>query len=237
MTLWHDELISQMSALTTEKDLFERLKTEARNIGFEHCAYGLRLPIQLANPKTVMFSTYPDTWQARYASENYLDIDPTVRHCTTSLIPLVWTNDLFRQAPNFWEEARSHGLQYGWTQSSVDIQGIRGMLTLSRANEPLCEAELQDKWHQMVWLTQVVHQCMSRLVVSRTLPTASAKLSSREKEVLRWTAEGKTSGEISTIMNIAERTVNFHIANAIEKLNCANKTAASVRAALLGLLN
>lgn len=47
---------------------------------------------------------------------------------------------------------------------------------------------------------------------------------------------GKTAGEIATIINITERTVNFHISNAMEKLNCINKTAATVKAALLGLL-
>ncbi len=51
-----------------------------------------------------------------------------------------------------------------------------------------------------------------------------------------WTAEVKTSGEIAEILKISERTVNFHINNAIAKLDTPNKTAAAVRAALLGLL-
>ena len=88
----------------------------------------------------------------------------------------------------------------------------------------------------MVWLTQVVHQCMSTLIAANMLPDAMIQLSSREKDVLRWTADGKTAGEIATIINITERTVNFHISNAMEKLNCINKTAATVKAALLGLL-
>jgi LuxR family quorum-sensing system transcriptional regulator SolR len=54
--------------------------------------------------------------------------------------------------------------------------------------------------------------------------------------VLRWTADGKTSGEISSILNIAGRTVNFHINNAISKLNAANKTAVAVKAAMLRFL-
>jgi LuxR family quorum-sensing system transcriptional regulator SolR len=36
-------------------------------------------------------------------------------------------------------------------------------------------------------------------------------------------------------MHITERTANFHIANCIKKLNATNKTAAAVKAALLGL--
>jgi len=54
--------------------------------------------------------------------------------------------------------------------------------------------------------------------------------------VLRWTADGKTSSEISCILNIAERTVNFHINNVVAKLNAANKTSAAIKAAMLGLL-
>ncbi|TAK90835.1 MAG: LuxR family transcriptional regulator, partial [Aquabacterium sp.] len=69
-----------------------------------------------------------------------------------------------------------------------------------------------------------------------TQPEGAVTLSGRERSILQWTAEGKTSGEISDIMGIAERTVNFHITNVMTKLNCANKTAATVRAALLGLL-
>jgi LuxR family transcriptional regulator, quorum-sensing system regulator SolR len=54
--------------------------------------------------------------------------------------------------------------------------------------------------------------------------------------MLLWTAEGKTSSEAATILSLSERTVNFHINNAIMKLRAANKTQAVVKAALLGLL-
>jgi LuxR family transcriptional regulator len=74
------------------------------------------------------------------------------------------------------------------------------------------------------------------LKVSQVMPEVSVKLSSREKEVLQWTAVGKTSGEISSILNITERTVNFHINNTINKLNVTNKTAAAIKAAILGFL-
>lgn len=184
-----------------------------------------------------MQNNYPDDWQRRYANENYLQIDPTVRHGMTSLIPLVWTDKVFQETLGFWEDARSHGLRHGWAQSSMDPSGIQGMLTLARSGEPLSKQELQEHGYQMVWLTQVTHLCMSNLVSARLLPERDIKLSNREITVLRWTAEGKTSGDISHILSISERTVNFHIANAMEKLNCANKTSATVRAAILGFLS
>lgn len=36
------------------------------------------------------------------------------------------------------------------------------------------------------------------------------RFSKREKEILKWTAEGKTSSEIAIILSISENTVNFH---------------------------
>lgn len=49
-------------------------------------------------------------------------------------------------------------------------------------------------------------------------------------------ADGKTSGEAATILALSERTVNFHVSNAMTKLGAVNKTAAVVKAAVLGLL-
>lgn len=236
MRLWQDEMLERMQKALTEQQLFEVIKAEAQRIGFTHCAYGLRLPLRFTEPKTVMLNTYPEEWQQRYVSEGYLAIDPTVQHASKSLLPLVWTEDVFSKTQEFWEDARAHGLQYGWAQSCVDMQGIRGMLTLARHAEQLSEEELKENGYQMVWLTQVAHQCMCNLISARLLPETAISLSMREKDVLRWTAEGKTSGEIADIINITERTVNFHIARSMEKLNCVNKTAATVKAALLGLL-
>jgi len=68
------------------------------------------------------------------------------------------------------------------------------------------------------------------------LPTGSRLRGLREKEVLRWTAEGKTAYEIGQILQVSERTVNFHINNVVNKLGASNKTQAAVKAATLGML-
>ena len=64
---------------------------------------------------------------------------------------------------------------------------------------------------------------------------ADEELSGREKEMLRWVAEGLTDRQIAERTGITERTVNFHLNNAMGKLKVGNRTAA-VRAVALGLL-
>ena len=88
----------------------------------------------------------------------------------------------------------------------------------------------------MYWMAQLAHQGMTRFMVPKLMPETSVVLSAREIEVLRWTSDGKTSYEVSEIMHISERTVNFHVNNAVEKLGTNNKTAAVVKAVILGLI-
>ncbi|MGN6666559.1 MAG: transcriptional activator protein SolR, partial [Trinickia sp.] len=61
-------------------------------------------------------------------------------------------------------------------------------------------------------------------------------LTPRECEVLCWTGEGKTACEIGQILNISERTVNFHVNNVLLKLNATNKVQAVVKAIAMGLI-
>jgi LuxR family transcriptional regulator len=62
-------------------------------------------------------------------------------------------------------------------------------------------------------------------------------LTKREVEILRWTAQGKSSEEIANLLHLSVNTINYHIKKSIAKLDAPNKTAAAVKAAVLGLLN
>lgn len=231
-----EDQLHALLAVKCENNLFEMIVSNARELGFEHCAYGLRMPLPLIQPKIVMFNNYPPDWQIRYQDKNYFTVDPTVQHGMRSQLPVIWTDALLAPAREFWEDARSFGLNIGWAQASRDVNGVGGMLTLARSSDSLSGAELQDKRLKMTWLTQMAHSGMSQLLTAKMIPEFGVKLTCREIEVLRWTGDGKTSAEIADIVNITERTVNFHINNAMTKLNAANKAAAVVRAAMLGML-
>lgn len=184
-----------------------------------------------------MLNNYSTDWQERYVRQNYLAVDPTVRHGMTSVAPLIWAGSGQTASSPFWDDAHDHGLRVGWAQSSFDARGVVGMLTLARSSEALTPKELQANALKMSWLVQAAHSGMMRLQEGKQLTAAlSAKLTSREIEVLRWTADGKTSSEVGQIMSITERTVNFHVNNSLEKLGAANKTAGVVLAAMLRLL-
>jgi DNA-binding CsgD family transcriptional regulator len=65
---------------------------------------------------------------------------------------------------------------------------------------------------------------------------ARVELSTRERDCLRWTAEGKSSWGIGMILNISENTVSFHIKNAMRKLGTTSRTVAVIKAIRLNLI-
>jgi LuxR family transcriptional regulator len=236
MESWQEDIIHELTTVQCEEVLFKVLVDIARKLDFDYCAYGLRTPIPVSRPEFVVINNYPKNWQKRYYENKYLSIDPTVSHGVHSLEPIVWDDKVFVSVRDFWEEARSYGLRFGWAQSSRDVHGVAGMLTLARSGEPLIVDELREKSLKMSWLAQCSHFGMSRIISNKLLPETDIALTKREVRVLQWTADGKTSSDISKILGITERTVNYHINNVIKKLGTTNKVAATVRAVVLGIL-
>jgi len=236
MDIWREDSLNALLNITSEQALFEQIARAARSLGFEYSAYGIRMPVPVSRPKVATYSNYSTQWQQCYSERDYLRVDPTVQHALKSTLPVIWSNRLFESAREMWEEAQGHGLHYGWAQASRDASGAVGLLTLARSAQPLTRQELASKEARMSWLAQYAHAGMSRLLSPKLAPESRASLTAREKEVLCWTAEGKTSYEISQILSVAERTVNFHINNVIAKLGTSNKTQAAVKAAALGML-
>ena len=163
-------------------------------------------------------------------------VDPTVAHGMKSALPLVWSDEVFASSRNFWEDAQAHGLRVGWAQSCHNASGIVSMLTLARSSEAFSQTELSENYLKMSWLSLLAHEGLSRLLMDQLIPKTDIPLTSRESEVMKWTAEGKTSSEVADIMNISDSTVNFHVQNAVSKLGCANKTAAAIKAVILRLI-
>jgi DNA-binding NarL/FixJ family response regulator len=63
-----------------------------------------------------------------------------------------------------------------------------------------------------------------------------AKLSSREREVLRLVAEGLMNHEISEQLEISEKTVANHVSRILQKLKASNRTEAAIWAVRKGFI-
>ncbi|MCC8948173.1 helix-turn-helix transcriptional regulator [Bradyrhizobium sp. Arg62] len=61
-------------------------------------------------------------------------------------------------------------------------------------------------------------------------------LTSKETQCLTWCKEGKTNWEIGEILSISEKTVEFHLGNAMRKLGAANRISAVIAGIKRGVI-
>ena len=73
--------------------------------------------------------------------------------------------------------------------------------------------------------------------MKKTETETKTKVTDRERTVLQFLSQGATSHDIAEALTISERTVKFHIANIIRKLDTRNRTEAVAVAMIRGLLD
>ena len=233
---WQMAQLRLIGSSTTSDQAFISVVAEAQRLGFDYCSFGIKAPVPLAAPRVMWCSNYPDAWKREYEAQKYIQRDPTVRHAITSDEPLMWSDEVFADCPELRRDASVYGLNYGWALPRRDLRGNVSLLSFVRKEPPITEEEIASKRERLQWLSCLCHEGMLKEWRPRLTGDMVQSLSDRELDVLRWSCDGKTSAEIGTILSISEATVNFHARNACTKLETSSKTAAAVRAALLGLL-
>jgi len=235
MLNWRNPRVPKLEGESEITTVYEAALNLTYELGFEYCQFTLNShhPSNLTKP--IQFNNYPTEWNALYKREHYFDMDPVVAHCERCVLPIVWDENTFSVVPDLWLHAQSHGLNFGWSQSVHDFQGVFSMLSLVRSTGPVSPEELYEKAAQVLWICHAMHAVVAQRYAEDPVLHSPSKLTSRETEILKWSAKGKTASDIATILCLSERTVGFHISSAMKKLGVNNKIAAVMCAVKAGL--
>lgn len=221
-------------------DLYSLCMTLSQEMGYDNFLYGVRINSSLTRPYQFIFSGYPSSWRSHYDAAGYASVDPTVLHCQKHVIPILWdkVTDNGKANAHVMQEAKEFGLSSGVTIPVHGQTGEFALLSLSSDRAP--ERAHEDITHflgEAQLFSCYLHEAIRRLVLSKeAVPLHKPALTSREKECLLWAAEGKTAWEISNILQISERTIVFHMANASKKMGATSLRHATVRAVSMGLI-
>ena len=215
-------------------ELIERLKTL---LPFDYglCGFakidekGMKPGFDITN------ASYPAEWLNVYITKEYFNIDPIPKEHFSSFNLQFWddTYKKYEIPGKFVSEAQDFGLVKGYTYGIKKPISTQGSL-LSLAGPDLRREARTEAIIRLI--APHLHQCYLRLnkeIGKKAVPA----LSRREKEVLNWLGQGKSTWDISMILSISERTVKFHAENIKEKLNASSRTHAVAIALELGLLS
>ena len=232
--------------LTDELDWAER---EVRRDNFFNelrTAYGLNnvayLGINLPSPNYQDYyfhATYNQDWISHYQTQNYVAIDPIVRRGLLGLMPIDWSDatgltveqkKLFHEAADF--RVGNRGLTF-------PVRGLSGesaifSVTAEMSQHDWDRFKLRFLRHLRI-AGDVFHQSVLGKVGGNTT-TTEVTLSPRERECLRWCAEGKTRDDVASILGVSPRVVKFHLEGARHKLKCLNTAHTIATAILRGLI-
>jgi hypothetical protein len=172
-------------------------------------------------------TNYAPEWRARVRSQNYLDIDPTLRRARRTALPFTWSElresrALSPAQRQLFDEASALGLRHGFTIPVHMSGGGEGLVALasdgSAREFDTAIAHHRHDLHLLALHFHTLHGAARRAERSgeedKSRSDDGNSVTSREAECLLWTARGKSAWEAAIVLGISERTVNFHVENA-----------------------
>jgi LuxR family quorum-sensing transcriptional regulator LasR len=239
--LFTDDTMSRWFALESEADIFDELSCIAEAFELEYFLYGCVFGLGKQSNITRIISNYPKGWRDKYDKEKFILVDPVMIHCTNRLVPIGWNSlqKLSTDQSNFMEEARAYGLASGFSFPVHSREGDVGVLSFSSSKAStfdqsysVASAALMAYGHL---LAGFVHDAMRR-IIDKPANIMRSSLTPRELECLKWIAAGKSSWEISSILNISEHGVLYHVRNIMSKFDAPTRHLAVIKAIACGIV-
>lgn len=178
--------------------------------------------------RAILHDGWSSDWFARYKSAGHFFYDPCAAHCRLAAQPFLWhqlpRGGLTPRGRLVMDEAAEFGMKDGiCVPIHVPLAGPAVVTAGSDRVEvppsamPLIEAVC-------------VHMFRKVGLKSKSDNEEGSPLTPRERELLQWSAQGKTTDDISSILGISTNTVESHQRNIREKLDAINVAHAIVKA-------
>ncbi len=185
-------------------------------------------------------STYHQDYMAIYMRDYTPVKDRAFNVCFSRLLPLDW--DDVRTTDETVQHIHEVAEQYGVGRHGISIpireQGVGdAMFSVNFECDDRHWNEVRQGLVSRLHLFAHYYHLRMKEVIAARPATAEYDLSPREREVLKWAADGKTAWETAQLLGVSERAIRLYTENAITKLRAKTKTQAVAIAVRNNVLN
>lgn len=225
------DLIDELERFQTPDEVIGRMSSALSRFGFSGFLISTTPDLRAASSRQTFFDGWPNNFDEYYTQNEFYKDDPVVAMCLRSADPFEWSEapydpDTSPRAKLVMETAAEFGLRNGY---AVPIYRERGLIdTVTMGGD---YGLLDPRAKRAIHLTALYAHSKALALISAGYPDPYRRvLSTGEREVLAWTAAGKTTWEISIILGVSEAAIAKRIKLATRKLGSVNKTQAVVEA-------
>lgn len=199
------------------------------NLGFERWGYETDPVNPFEESAPVFLHTFPEEWVSHYMENSYYKIDPVMTTGKSKILPFQWSKltegiEVDKSVDEFNNQASEFGLNEGMGIPIPRVDGKKSIFTITGNKDSKEIGELIKHNHeQLIAIACAFHSIATDMLREGRHEQRENPLTKREQECILWVARGKTAWETSKILNVSERTINFHIENAKVKLGASNR--------------
>lgn len=232
------DLIHALLDCENSRDFQGRIRDLNTLLLFDHirCAYGDKAEVLTKKMGAFhLLTPFPLAWEQRYHEKNYLVHDPVALTSFHKADLFHWAEarDMYSNEKSrlITDEATCFGLNEGW------IFSLQGRKKSECSVVSLAGKSMEKTVRSRTILQHVLpHLGLAIQRVFQNERPNRPRLTAREREILSWISQGKSAWDISIILNISRRTVEFHTRNILSKLDALNSQQAVAIAMDFGLL-
>ena len=231
------EIINDCLSCNNVSDAHCVMAKTARLMDFSNAVYAMsKFNSQgtLDGYQTLNFS-YPVEWLEIYRKGELHKRDPIVLENLSDCKPQYWADTYKKHKvdKDFLRLSEDFRLSGGYASGVINRAKSEGCL-LSFAGNMEKHPRNGYLLHN---LTPHLHSAFANVLSQENKPRRLLQITIREKQVLNWVKHGKTTWDISMILDISERTVKFHVDNIMRKLDAVSRTHAVAIALAEGLID
>ena len=227
------DLIDEFDRSAAPEHVIDRMSTALAKFGFTSFLVA-DVPEIVGNARPIfLLNGWPSAWTAHYQTHNYYKDDPVAARCRRVSNPFEWSEATYDperhpRAAEVMDAGRQFGLKEGFVVPVSRHSSTMSGVTMA-GEKPDFEPRAKRAMH-LIGL--YAHAKAISLSGRADIQKPASDLTDGEREVLTWTAAGKSSWEISVILNMSEAGVVWRLKQAMAKLDASNKTQAVVNAIL-----